>query len=199
MTEYAEWYFDFLRSRSFKCLVYRKFWLFPILRRYVKGRVLDVGPGIGDFLRSFPGSIGADPNPRIVEFGRRQGLNIVQMREGKLPFDSHSFDTVVLDNVLEHIEEPADLLLEIRRVLVPGGRFLVGVPGPKGFATAPDHKVFYDEPGLVRTLSEHGFNVERMFHTPVKSKLLYEKMSQYILYGLFRTPSEAAVAQAAQR
>ncbi|UXA14949.1 class I SAM-dependent methyltransferase [Mycobacterium sp. SMC-8] len=42
--------------------------------------------------------------------------------------DSASVDTVLLSDVLEHIREPAGLLLEIARILRPGGHLLMNVP-----------------------------------------------------------------------
>jgi SAM-dependent methyltransferase len=194
VTEYSEWYSEYLQGRSLKGLWYRRLWLYPRLRRYLKGRVLDVGSGIGDFLRGCPGSVGVDVNPHLVEWCREQGLDVRLMTEGNLPFAEHSVDGVNLDNVLEHIEEPAPLLREIHRVLRPGGVFVVGVPGPRGFETAPDHKVFYDEAKLVQVIGAAGFAPHRVFHMPVPSKLLYYRMPQYCLYGVFHRTGDAGDA-----
>jgi len=45
-----------------------------------------------------------------------------------LALPSASLDTVLLTDVLEHIAEPDRLVGEIRRVLRPGGRAIIGVP-----------------------------------------------------------------------
>ena len=42
-------------------------------------------------------------------------------RAEELPFPRHHFDAVVMLNVLDHVDEPARALAEIRRVLRPGG------------------------------------------------------------------------------
>jgi SAM-dependent methyltransferase len=179
-------YFDYLRKRRLMGLLYRKLWLYPRLRRQLTGRVLDVGCGIGDFLSTHPGSIGVDINPLLVEWCRNRGLNASVMAIDKIPFGSGSFESVVLDNVLEHVAHPAPLLAEIRRVLVPGGVFLVGVPGRRGYRADPDHKVFYDEATLTRTLEGAGFAFERMLHMPVRSAWLNAHMRQYCLYAVHR-------------
>jgi SAM-dependent methyltransferase len=51
-----------------------------------------------------------------------------------LPWDDASFDLVVLDNVLEHVDDRVRSLKEARRVLVPGG--LLYLVTPKPFALA---------------------------------------------------------------
>lgn len=45
-----------------------------------------------------------------------------------LPLAGTRFDTVILSDVLEHVPEPARLIGEIARVLVPGGVLLANVP-----------------------------------------------------------------------
>ena len=38
------------------------------------------------------------------------------------------FDTIVMEHILEHVENPVDLLRRARTWLAPGGRMLLGVP-----------------------------------------------------------------------
>lgn len=178
-------YFEYLRTRNLTGLLYRKYWLYPRLRRELQGRVLDVGCGIGDFLDSYPGAVGVDINARAVDWCRRKGLDARQMEVDHLPFDDASFQGVVLDNVLEHVKDPTELLKEIRRVLVPGGRLVVGVPGPRGYAADPDHKVFYDEPGLDTVLATAHFGKRGSFHMPFECEPLGRRLAQYCIYGVF--------------
>ncbi|HRE15454.1 MAG TPA: methyltransferase domain-containing protein, partial [Rhodocyclaceae bacterium] len=142
-------YFDYLRQRSVLALLYRKHWLYPRLCRHLSGAVLDVGCGIGDLLAFRADTTGTDINPRAVAWCRDKGYPAELMMPDVLPFQNSVFDGVVIDNVLEHIADPVPLLDEVRRVLRPGGRALIGVPGRRGYACDPDHKVYYDEAGLV--------------------------------------------------
>lgn len=184
MTDHVN-YFEYLRNRSHLGLLYRLLLLYPRLVRHVLGRVLDVGCGIGDFLAFRPGTVGVDVNPHAVEWCRRRGLDCRLMEADCLPFPDGDFDAVVLDNVLEHLAAPEPLLDEISRVLVPGGRLLVGVPGERGYGCDPDHKVFYGEDDLRRVVGAAGFSCLGVFHTPMKSRWLDSRLPQYCLYGIF--------------
>lgn len=178
-------YFKYLQSRSRLAWWYRKYYLYPRLGRYLSGHVLDVGCGIGDLLCCRPGTVGVDINPQTVNFCRRQGLDVRLMAPDLLPFDAAAFDSVVLDNVLEHLGDPHPLLGEIARVLVSGGRLLVGVPGQCGFAADPDHKIHYDEARLVDCMVAKGFGLRAFLHAPLHSSFLEARMPQYCIYGVF--------------
>jgi len=184
MTDYSA-YFEYLKHRSVTGHWYRKLWLYPRLCRQLTGKVLDVGCGIGDMLRARPGTVGVDINRETVAWCRSQGLDAQVMEPDRLPFDDQQFDGVVLDNVLEHIAFPQPLLNDIRRVLRPSGRFIVGVPGACGFASDNDHKVYYDEPSLRRTVEAIGFRTRRMIRMPLPIPALAQWMPQYCVYGVF--------------
>lgn len=185
--ERFESYFAYLRKRSIKSYIYRKFWLYPFLRQHLSGRVLDVGCGTGDFLASCcPGSIGVDINSLAVEWCRKRGLEAVVMEEGCIPFPDGSFNSVILDNVIEHLHDPMQMLREVCRVLEPGGTLVVGVPGIRGYARDSDHKVFYDEVALVEVMTKAGLERMGLFHMPVRSGWLKAHMRQYCIYGVFR-------------
>jgi SAM-dependent methyltransferase len=52
-----------------------------------------------------------------------------------LPFKNESFDLVTANVVVEHVENPAALLAEIHRILLPGGIFLFHTPNFYGYAS----------------------------------------------------------------
>jgi SAM-dependent methyltransferase len=185
MTDY-EAYFAYLQTRSRRAQLYRRFFLYPLLNRHITGAALDVGCGLGDMLRFRPNTVGADVNPHSVDYCKSCGLDAHLIENGRLPFAAGAFDAVVLDNVLEHVSRPQALLDEIRRVLKQGGRAIVGVPGERGYASDPDHKIFYDEALLISTLKTAGFETDRMLHVPCRAPFLSRLLRQYCLYGVFR-------------
>jgi SAM-dependent methyltransferase len=82
-----------------------------------------------------------------------------------LPFGGHTFDAVTAFDVIEHCEPEQTALAEIRRVLRPGGRFLMSVPAYtwawSDFDVANGHHRRYTRPRAVAALNSAGFTVDR--------------------------------------
>ena len=179
-------YFEYLHTRSWKGIAYRKYWLYPRISKYFKGRVLDVGCGIGDMLEFYNAATGVDVNPKTVEYCVSKGLSAKLMATDELPFKDGTFESVLLDNVLEHLEQPEKLLSEINRVLVTDGRVIIGVPGKKGYTRDPDHKIYYNKSNLSKVLKLAGFSKDLVFAMPFESDWLDMHLSQYCVYGVFK-------------
>ena len=90
-------------------------------------RVLDVGCGSGEFLRTLAqhGAVatGVDPAPGMVALARTLApLADVRIAEAEdLPFADASFDVVTAVNALQFADDTVDALAEFARVLAPGG------------------------------------------------------------------------------
>ena len=179
-------YHDFLQKRTFKSKIYRKYWLYPKLCKFLTGTALDIGPGIGDFVKFRPNTIGVDINPDNVQWCQSQGLDIRLMDINILPFKDKEFDSINMDNVLEHIEDPELILSEMDRVLKDNGILIIGVPGTLGFTTAPDHEVYYSKEDLIKTFVNRGYKVQNVFAIPIEWDWLDSRMEQYCYYGVFK-------------
>lgn len=185
MSEHID-YFEYLQTRSRLGAFYRRHVLYPRICKRLKGRALDVGCGIGDMLVFRADTQGVDVNPHTVAYCRERGLNALHMEVDRLPQESGSFDSALLDNVLEHLASPHALLREIHRVLRTSGVLVVGVPGRKGWDSDADHKVFYDENSLTTTVSAVGFSRIETFHAPfIRSARLSRTLRQYCIYEMF--------------
>lgn len=178
-------YFHYLQGRSRLGLVYRRMWLYRHLCQYLTGYVLDVGCGIGDLLSYRANTVGVDINPKTVEWCKKKGLDVHFMERDHLPFGDRIFDSAILDNVLEHLEDPGLLLAEVHRILGNKGVLVVGVPGTCGYLKDPDHKIYYSEQKLIETVSNYGFNVRHVFAMPLNQSWLEKRLSQYCVYGVF--------------
>jgi SAM-dependent methyltransferase len=179
-------YGEYLLRRSRLGGLYRRFVLYPRLCERLPGQAVDVGCGIGDFLQFRPNTIGVDINPHTVAYCQSRGLDARLMKPDILPFEDASFDCALMDNVLEHIAEPAALLRELCRVLRPQGRLLIGVPGVLGWESDSDHKVSYDEVSLNAMLRAHHFLPVEVFYAPLwRSAWLSRHLRQYCIFGLF--------------
>jgi SAM-dependent methyltransferase len=76
------------------------------------------------------------------------------MTRSTLP--NESFDCVVAVEVLEHVEEDENFVREVKRVLRPGGLFLMTTPnGDSVKNTNPDHKRHYRREQLTALLSRY--------------------------------------------
>ena len=101
------------------------------------GRVLDVATGTGGFVRflvdglhDFDEIIGIDARgDREAAFAAAlagvPGVRFERMDARRLAFPAASFDTVCISNSLHHFADPDPVLAEMRRVLRPGGHFVV--------------------------------------------------------------------------
>lgn len=100
------------------------------------GRVLDVATGTGGFaqmlkegLASYIEILGIDTSERAESAfkGRFQdaSMRYQTMDANQLDFPDASFDTVSISYSLHHLPEPLRVLNEMKRVLKPGGHFIV--------------------------------------------------------------------------
>jgi len=178
-------YFKYLQQRKWTGLFYRKYWLYPRLSILLKGKTLDMGCGIGDLVRYRSNTVGVDINPHTVESCKSNGLDVKLMEIDSLPFGEKLFESVILDNVLEHIEKPFKIIKEVHRVLVDEGILIIGVPGFLGYASDSDHKVFYSKEKMIDTITGMGFYTKKTFSMPINLDWLSKRLRQYCIYGVF--------------
>lgn len=124
----------------------RGFFILDQLARYAPefaaagSRVLDVGCGDAGvpvaFAEAGAEAYGIEPFEKSVERGRvraeEHGVR-VDLRAGfaeALPFPDGTFDLVMMDNVLEHVEHREQSLAEVKRVLKPRGLLYLVTPKP---------------------------------------------------------------------
>jgi SAM-dependent methyltransferase len=101
------------------------------------GRLLDVGCGDGYLLGQLAPlvaeGVGIDPEPAAVDIAEAMlatlpGCRVFHHPCSRLPFADAEFDLVTSTDVIEHLTDPHRHLIEIRRVLRPGGTLLLTTP-----------------------------------------------------------------------
>lgn len=184
-------YFSHLCKISLLGRLYKKCITSPLLYAQARAfgpRILEVGSGIGaGILGAYSRSVvGADINPLAVQYCKNLGLNAhLIMPENPWPFAEGEFDACVLDNVLEHLENPSLLLEECNRVTTPEGGLVVAVPGSRGYRADADHKKFYGETEL-RSLHDQ-WKLSELTATPFRfrSQTISIKIRQYCLVAVY--------------
>jgi SAM-dependent methyltransferase len=105
--------------------IYRKYIDFVNKSASEHGRLLDIGCGSGwsSYLFSQHNYqvVGIDLNAKGFESPTANNLTLVQASCINLPFDDASFDVVASNQAIEHIPEPQQAIMEMIRVLKPGG------------------------------------------------------------------------------
>jgi SAM-dependent methyltransferase len=115
---------------------------FDLIRSILRGthakRLLEIGYGSGVFfpeLAKYADELhGIDPHPfpekvRTVLAQNGVKANLVRGTATDLPFHDGFFQTVVAVSALEFVDDLVKLCSEVKRVLEPGGRFVVVTPG----------------------------------------------------------------------
>ena len=141
----------------------------------VGGRLLDVGCSIGHFLRLAADrgwdGLGLEVGNRAVRYAREQmGVQVTEKLLADADLPPGSFDMVACLALLEHLNEPLELLRQVHQILKPGGVLVVSVPNVESLAcrimheaTATfdgrNHLIYFSPRTLTRMLKLAGFEV----------------------------------------
>lgn len=110
--------------------------------------------------------------------------------------DQRQFDIVLIDNVLEHVVDPLQVLIDIQQLVSDDGVLIIEVPNDfsvvqnelieKGFVSRqywlafPDHLSYFNREGLASLVAEAGWKVEKCFTAYPIDFNLFNSKTNYI-------------------
>ena len=124
----------------------------------IKGKTLDVGCGTKPYAEIFKCAdyIGMEYDSPI---SRAKGLADTYYDGKKFPFSDNSFESLISNQVLEHVFNPEEFLQECNRVLKPGGIFVLSVPFVWEEHEQPYDFGRYSSFGLSHICQKNGFEI----------------------------------------
>jgi SAM-dependent methyltransferase len=156
---------------------------------------LEIGVGSGRFAQALGIETGIDPSTKLIEMAKRRGINAFLGRGEQELFDEGSFGTVFLIVTLCFLDSPLDVLKEVNRILMPGGKIVLGLvlkESPWGqfyqVKKAQGHRFykyanFYSYKDIIGLLDQAGLVtgkiVSTLFQKPGEAKSVEEPKEGY--------------------
>lgn len=99
-----------------------------------KGKILDIGAGVGDFLMTAKNDgweiIGIEPSEKAKSIAIKKGVSFVKdVKE----IESHSLDVITMWHVLEHVPNLEEQITELKRMIKSNGTIIIAVPNFNSF------------------------------------------------------------------
>lgn len=145
----------------------------------LNGKLLDIGCGIKPYesITNVDEYIGLE----IDDEGSRQHKFADIFYDGKtIPCRDKEFDSILSNQVFEHVFNPNDFLKEINRVTKMEGVFLITVPFVWDEHEQPYDYARYSSFGLKHILSENGFEIVEHRKSNNGLKVIFQLINAYI-------------------
>lgn len=162
-----------------------------------KGKMLDVGSALGDSLveaqkLGWKEVYGVELSEFAAKKSAKRGLNIKAGTLKSAKYQSNFFDAVTMQDVIEHVSDPADEAKEIKRILKPSGFVFIVTPDIGGFwhkilgslwyhYKPGEHIMYFSQKTLAKVLIDAGFkNVEtrRTYHV-MSLEYIFNRLRYY--------------------
>jgi SAM-dependent methyltransferase len=166
----------------------RHYQIARLLRRLLAGKenplIVEIGCGYGDvgvLVRPWARFIGFEPSDTLAAVALERDLDV--RREYFSPAAVPGLaDAVILDNVIEHVEEPKALLADALRALAPGGVAIVIVPNVHDIRALsekwrtrhlwipPDHINYFSRKDIFRLMRSQGLSAKPFGLRPLRPR-----------------------------
>jgi 2-polyprenyl-3-methyl-5-hydroxy-6-metoxy-1,4-benzoquinol methylase len=176
--------------------------LLRAIRRYrSSGQLLDVGCGAGTFLvearRAGFEVAGQEVAPFFVNYCREQeNLTIYDGELDTMEIESTSLDIITAFDMIEHHPDPKRLVTEIRRLLRPGGLFVISTHDIGNFFAklygthwrhmmAIGHIFYFTRPSMTKLLRTSGFEILHQSSAHIVDQTALAEFYNFII-GFFK-------------
>ena len=172
-----------------------------------KGKALDIGCGVGDFLHTMEqhgwDCTGVEPSEdaKVIAKKRIKGQLLSSEEQENLP-DS-SFDLITMWHVLEHVDDIRWQIQQLHRLCKPSGRIIIALPNYKSYDgqyykaewaayDVPRHLNHFNKETLIKILEESGLRhvkTEKLVWDAYYISYMSEKYRKHsipLLRGAFR-------------
>jgi SAM-dependent methyltransferase len=150
----------------------------------LKGKLLDIGCGSKPYknLCKLDEYIGLE----IDDEGNRNHNYADVFYDGKtIPFEDKSFDSILSNQVFEHVFNPNDFLKEVNRITKMGGVMLMTVPFVWDEHEQPYDYARYSSFGLKYILSKNGFEIIEHRKSLNNFGIIFQLINDYIVKVMF--------------
>lgn len=148
-----------------------------------KGKILDIGAGVGDFLLTAKNDgwkiVGIEPSEKAKSIAINKGVSFVnEMSE----IEDHSLDIITMWHVLEHVPNLEHQITELKRMIKPNGTIIIAVPNFNSFDAnyygkywaafdVPIHLWHFSKTAIQKLFGEHNIQLTKVL--PMKFDSFY--------------------------
>jgi SAM-dependent methyltransferase len=142
-------------NRDFLVMYYLISDLKSVIAEFAFGDVFDIGCGNKPYNKLFDGLIQSYKGCDIVQ----SSLNKVDIicEATSIPLEDQLFDTIITTQVMEHLDNPEQMLKEANRLLKNGGHLIISIPFCWELHEEPYDFFRYSKYGLKALLERNGF------------------------------------------
>jgi 2-polyprenyl-3-methyl-5-hydroxy-6-metoxy-1,4-benzoquinol methylase len=151
-----------------------------------KPSLLDIGSGVGTMLQAATelgyNPTGVELSPELVEVSVNKGHTVINKNVSDISLDE-KFDTITMMDIIEHLENPKEILKELNPLLKSDGEIIIytpnhnslivkiadllyalGIKSPIENIFACTHTIFFTTETLKKSLIESGFEILKINH-----------------------------------
>jgi SAM-dependent methyltransferase len=154
----------------------------------MNGKLLDVGCGSKPYVTLFDVDEYVGLEVDTSQTRRFSSADYFYEELSKFPFERDSFDSILCNQVLEHVPFPDLFLKEINRVVKVNGKLLLTVPFVWGEHEKPNDFRRYTSFGIIDLLERNGFRIVSHSKIGNNASIFFQLSSIYILELVVRLP-----------